>query len=237
MLSIAICEDEPLMLAELNEKTNSFFVGHVIPYSVSHFTSGEQLLLAKSDYDILLLDIRLTGMSGMETAKVLRGRGKESAIIFITSSREDVFQAFDVDAVHFLVKPVDDKMLFSALDKAVHRIEKESKCWLTISNGNSVRNIPFGHIVYCESVNHQVTFCLQNGEKVVYYHKMADLHDKLDERFYHCHRSYVINLAHVASLENGAARMSNGDLVLVSRRSGKDLSQHLLAFLRREMME
>ena len=141
------------------------------------------------------------------------------------------------NAVHFLVKPVDDKMLSSALEKAVHRIQEESRCWLTISNGHSVRKIPFGHIVYCEAINHQVSFCLQDGQKVVYYHRMADLLDKLDERFYHCHRSYVINLAHVASLENGAARMSNGDLVLVSRRGGKDLSQNLLTFLRREMME
>jgi DNA-binding LytR/AlgR family response regulator len=236
MLTIAICEDEPHMMEELERAVTGYLDLCGISGSVTAYRRSEPLLFSGVDYDVILMDIRLPGKSGMDAAQELRRRGKVSQIVFITSSREDVFAAFDVDAAHFLVKPVSEEALYRALDKACSRLETGQAC-LTIKTGIAVKKIPIRDIVYCEVSGHKVTVVPCEGEKMVYYNKLADLIGELGEGFFHCHRSYLINLAHVLSYEgDDSVHMEGGHIVPVSRRCKTELSGRLLSFLRKEML-
>lgn len=236
MLQIAICEDQAYMRKELEKKVADFARARQMPAEISSYAAGEQLLLSGSKYDVILMDIGLAGISGMDTARRLRELGQTCAIIFITSDPQQVFSAFDVRATHYLVKPVKEAQLYSALDLALAQLHKRDDQGVVLTKGQLVRKILYRDIVYCEAVGHNLVFVLNSGERVTEYGSLAELVKKVDSRFFQCHRSYLLNLAQVAALENETARMTNGDEVLISRRKRKQLSQRLLEYLCREVL-
>ena len=110
------------------KKSRKYINSKSLPVSIKTFTSGEKLLKEKK-FDIVLLDLMLPGIHGLEVARQISDR---SRVIFITSYREHAVEAFDVNAVHYLVKPVTEERLFQALDRAVNQTEKVDIQALTI---------------------------------------------------------------------------------------------------------
>lgn len=235
MLRIAICDDESYMLTQLHTKISEYLRqcnmdGHLID-----FASGISLLCSSQSFDIIVMDIKMSGMDGMETMRRLRTKDNYSQVIFVTSSKDYVFQAFDVDAVHYLMKPVADQDLFQALYKAVQRLGQVEKQAITITKGRSVQIIPFCNILYCESIDHKIYICTA-VTKEDYYGKLDDLQKQLDDRFFRCHRSYIVNLSFVSSKEQDMVTMTNGDQILLSRRKQKLFSERLLSYIRGEAL-
>lgn len=235
MLAIAICDDEHHILDDLKAKIDGYLRSSSIDARISCFSSGISLLCARQAFDAIVMDIKMSRLDGMETVRRLRTQGSCGQVIFVTSSREHVFEAFDVDAVHYLVKPVADQDLFHALDKAIKRCERVDSESITVTKGSSIQVIPFRDILYCEAVNHKIYLCTANG-KVEYYSQLDALQKQLDERFFRCHRSYLVNLRCVAGKEGDVVLMANGDRVLVSRRKQQQFSQQLLSFIRSEVL-
>ena|GEM_PF-925053 len=124
MISIAVCDDEILLQHALSARVYDYLKRNRLNGKVTGFSRGEDIVGKSSSFDIVLLDIEMPGINGMQTAIELREQGKDSQIIFVTSHSSYVFDAFNVDASNFLVKPVTDKKLFSVMDKAVKRILK-----------------------------------------------------------------------------------------------------------------
>lgn len=235
MLKIAICDDESYMLDNLKIKINEYLHKSKINMQISCFTSGVALLCAPESFDIIIMDILMAGLDGMDTVRRLRTRGGNGQVIFVTASKDHVFGAFDVDAVHYLVKPVSDKDLFHALDKAVRRCKQVDNQTITITKGSSMRLIPLCEILYCEAINHKIYICTTT-EKVDCYNKLDALQDQLDNRFFRCHRSYIVNMNFVSGKEEGIAIMANGDKILVSRRRQQLFLQRLLSVIRSEVL-
>ena len=119
MNSIAICEDDSFTLEKLEEMARCYIRSKGLHAAIRTFASGEELMQAPGEYDVVLLDLKLPGIDGVELAKKLGGR---SRIIFVTAYKEYALDAFDVGAVHYLVKPVAKEQLFLALDRARERL-------------------------------------------------------------------------------------------------------------------
>ena len=102
MVTIGICEDEAWFADDLRRKTEEYLKERGLAGLVRVFARGEELLKYYEKPDIVLMDIKLPGQSGMKLAGSMRNSGSESQIIFVTSYQEYVFQAFDMDAVHYL---------------------------------------------------------------------------------------------------------------------------------------
>ena len=118
-MRIAICDDEVSVVEILEEKIKMLLPDAVI----EKYLSGEELILSSCKPDILFLDIQMPGKDGMETARILREDNKDMILIFVTAVEEYVFQAFDVGAFHYLVKPFSDEKLKEVLTKAVHIVK------------------------------------------------------------------------------------------------------------------
>ena len=232
MMAVAICEDEGYILAELREKVEKYMNSKSLPVSIKTFTSGEELLKAKEKFDIILLDLILPGIHGLEVARQI---AYISRIIFITSYKEYAVEAFDVNAVHYLVKPVTEERLFLALDRAVKQTEQMDSQALTLIKSGKTQVIFIRDILYCEVFNHQVRIHTVHGT-YDYFGTLDMLETKLDERFFRCHRSFVVNMSCVAGQEKGVAILTNGERILISRRKQTDFMQRLLSFFKNEVI-
>lgn len=232
MIIVAICEDERYILEELRRKVEKYINRKSLDASIKTFMSGEELLKAKKKFDIILLDLMLPGIDGLEVARQISCR---SRIIFVTSYREYAVEAFDANAVHYLVKPVTEERLFLALDRAVNQTEQMDNQSLTLMKSGKTQVIFIRDILYCEVFNHQVRIHTVHGT-YDYFGTLDMLETKLDERFFRCHRSFVVNMSCVAGQEKGVAILTNGERIFISRRKQTDFIQRLLNFLKNEVI-
>ena len=216
-MRIAICDDEKNIRELIKGKIEKQYPeAHIIFYN-----SGEELLLSDNPIDILFLDIQMQGKNGMETARELRKKDKKIIIIFVTAAEEYVFQAFDVGAFHYIVKPIDDTKFTEVLHRAIEEWnakqptnqEPEEK-YLMINNGGVHIKVTIDDIVYAEVFNRKVVIHKLN-ETIEYYGKMADLEALAGDSFFRPHRAYLINFKYVEKydattiyLEKGTALMA-----------------------------
>ena len=196
------------------------------------FLSGEELLSYSGPIDILFLDIQMKDMDGMETARKLRADRFRGSLIFITVLKEMVFQSFEVQAYDYLVKPVDKKQFEKTMDRLYTSMCSASGDSLLVQKGYEGRIIPKDEIVFCEIIERKIYLNLASCEVVDYYERIEDLETKLDEYFFRCHRSYLINLKHLKGYKNGTAYMDNGKKVPVSRMRSKEFSSVVLQYMK-----
>ena len=231
MFLIAICEDETYLLEELRKKAEAYLKTRHYPAQICTFTSGEDLLKERSPFDLILLDLVLPGINGLETAKRL---SRKSRIIFITSYREYAVDAFEVEAVHYLLKPVTDERLYQAMDRALKQSKQADDRTLALIKSGSTHILPIRDILYCEVFDHRL--CIHTVDGCFEYSGTLDmLEGQLDGRFFRCHRSFLVNMAHTFSVERGTAILDSGERVLVSRRRQQEFMQRLLDFLKDEV--
>lgn len=119
MLSIAVCDDEVIACCNLERKIKEILDDKKVPCIIRQFSSGQELLQSVENFDIIFLDIIMCGLDGMKTAQMFRKRAFDKILIFVSSSREYVFDAYDVEAFYYLLKPFDDRKLERVLERAV----------------------------------------------------------------------------------------------------------------------
>lgn len=220
-VKIAVCDDE--------ENIRSYLVSLIKKQgrecSITEYASAEAYLSDGKEYDLVFLDIEMGGagvnMDGMGLAKHIRSMGakKQPVIIFVTGYETYVYDAFDVGAFQYLLKPVDEKKFAKVFGRAVSQIVSEAeqrKKKLMIRYGGEGKAIPLNDIYYIESRNHNIILHMQN-KKIEYYAKLGDLEEELTGQFYRIHRGYLVNLFHVEGYDRTEVRMANRDNLLLSR--------------------
>jgi len=167
---------------------------------------------------MLLLDILMPGLTGMEAAKEIRRSDREIPIIFLTSSREYAVESYRVGAEDYIIKPVRKDEVYPSLDKQLIRFAQE-EAYLTVKTGNGIIKLLFSQIVYVEVTNRTIQFVLVNGEVREAYGYLSDYEEKLlsDPHFFKPHRSYLINLRQVIELDKKGLITTVGKIVPVAR--------------------
>ena len=208
-MRIAICDDEVSMVQILEEKIKKLLPDAVI----DKYLSGDELIASGSKPDILFLDIQMPGMDGMETAKMLRQDNEDMILIFVTAAEEYVFQAFDVGAFHYLVKPFSDEKLKEVVTKAVHNIKRSSRLekdekYIMVQTAGSHIKIFLRDIVYAEVYNRKVIIHTRSTD-IEYYGKLQELSDMAGTDFFRTHRAYLVHFKYVEKYDatNAIAQM------------------------------
>ncbi len=232
MIRIAICDDEKHMSDHIRSMVLNFFRKKNREISLRMFSGGEELLSYNGQIDILFLDIQMKDMDGMETARKLRADKFRGFLVFITVLKEMVFQSFEVQAYDYLVKPVDDKQFEKTMERLYASMQNASEDSLLVQKGYEGRIIRKDEIVFCEIIDRKIYLNLASGEVVDYYERIENLETKLNNRFYRCHRSYLINLKHLKGYKNGTACMDNGKEIPVSRLRSREFSGVVLQYMK-----
>ena len=229
-MNIAICDDESRVRTGIRNVLKEAFPGT----EIREFVSGQELLeAAGQDYlpDIVLMDIAMNGMDGMETARKLRER-YHVLLIFVTGVKEQVFQAFDVGAFHYLLKPVEKEKLLSVMERAFAEVEKAGAKpkYMLVKVPGGHRRINAADILYAESDGRKVILHMKQ-ENLEFYEKMEELEQRLGEGFYRCHRGYLVSLSEVRGYDKANIRMSNGETVYLAKRKYSEFVQTYCRYL------
>ena len=229
MIKFAICDDEPRMARELSDRLTAYLEERrAAPYSVSLFSGGQALLDQGGGFDVILLDIGMEGPDGLETARLLRRRGERGLLIFVTVLKEQVFDAFEVEACGYLLKPLDGGRFRRTMDRALALLERRAAQTLAVRQGNACQVVPLAEILYCEVQGRKIYIHREEGAVLDYYDRLDDLERRVDGRFFRCHRSYLVNLDHVRGCRAGQVTLSQGEAIPVSRLRERELTQALL---------
>lgn len=236
MIKIAVCDDEILAVEELVCKIKNYMRIKGFQCIISIFLSGEALLAKIANqnnaFDTVFLDIKMNQINGIDTAKEIRKTDNKTIIVFVSALKEYVFDAFDVNAMNFLTKPIKDDKLFATLKRVSVVLNAPQSKELVISRGGEIIKISLVDIVYCEALNHRV-FIYEERCTHEYNSKIDNLEKALDKDFFRCHRSYIINLRHVKSYSNGMVNVASGEKIPVATRRQTDFMKALLHYQRK----
>ena len=234
MLKIAVCDDSRELLEKVEKDLHEYESVRNTPVTVHTYTNAVDLLdgLKKTDYDILILDIIMPGFTGMQAAHEIRKFNEEIKIIFLTSSKEFAIESYSVGAYYYLLKPVLKEKLFSVLDKVVSEItSKQESCVIYTHMG--IVNIPFARIECLEVYNKHLVFHLSDGSTKETRGALTDYENVFLERkeFLKIHRSYILNMDYIHSIEAGEIATYSGKKFPVSRLLAKDIKERYMNYM------
>lgn len=232
MVKFAICDDEPLMIRELS----AYLAGYmgersITDYSVSCFSGGHALLETGDHFDVIFLDIQMAEPDGMETARLLRRRGEHSLLVFVTVLKELVFDAFQVEAYDYLLKPLETARFKRTMDRILRTLEQRA-AGIVIQRGTGCQVVPLSDILYCEVLGRKVYLHKQDGDVIDYYDRLESLEHRVDGRFFRCHRSYLVNLDYVRGYQGGWIMLPREERIPVSRLRERELTGALLRHMK-----
>lgn len=233
-MKIGICDDEKEIRELLGSKAQKLYPTAEIFF----YASGEELL-AGTIPDILLLDIQMQGKGGMETARELRKSNNKVIIIFVTVVKEYVFEAFDVEAFHYIVKPFTDEKFKSVIDRAVRQWqdsarhkEKENRVFMVMVKGIHVK-ISIEDIVYAEVFNRKIIIHKMH-EDIEYYGRMKELEKAAGEDFFRPHRAYLINFKYVEKYDASTIYLEKGTALMAKQKFPEFVKRYLKYNQRKE---
>ncbi len=232
IINIAIVDDDPRMLAELSRKVSDYLDERRLRSSLHLFAGGAELLRSARRFDLLFLDIQMEGISGMDAAKRLRENGTAGHIIFVTVFDEYVYEAFEVEASDYLLKPIDSARFERTMDRVCQNLYRTQEPGLLIpSRGKHFSFLRFSDILYCEARNHKMIIRCRT-ETLECSLKIDELKGRLDDCFFQCHRSYFINLNYACGYEAGLVALENGEKIPVSRLRAREFSRKMLQHIK-----
>lgn len=234
MLSIAICDDEIAQCAQMAGSIKKIMNRMETPCMIHQFNSGKSLLQSVEDFDIVFLDIIMHEPDGMQTARLMRERKKyEGVFIFISSSREYALEAFEVDAVQYLLKPVDEMKLEKILQKVVMQSKSKQREFIIIKKERQQKKIFLDSICYFEIRGRKVDVHTTEGI-ITYYEQIGNLEKMLQgKEFFRCHKSYIVHLKYVNSYTKQEIVLDNGETIMMAKRRYEAFGRELLAYMRK----
>lgn len=230
MIEIAICDDEKVIrdqITELIEKQKA-------ECRIENFAAGEELLAAEKRFDVIFLDIQMEGMNGIETARAIRERNRQTVVIFITAVKEYVFEAFDVAAFHYLLKPILEEKFVEVFENAVDEVQKRNvQETPPIFIKTKTRNLTLRQkeILYIESRGKKVGIHTI-ADVIEIYASMNEWERQMGSSFYRSHRGYLVNMEHIAEYSNDMIDMSNGERVYLAKEKYKEFVKVYMRYLR-----
>ncbi|MBQ7360047.1 MAG: response regulator transcription factor [Lachnospiraceae bacterium] len=226
---IAICDDSAADRNYIQDLTLAWVKERRIDASISPFSSAENFLFQyqeEKDFDILLLDIEMGQMDGVSLAKTLRKDNETVQIIFVTGYSDYISEGYEVEALHYLMKPVKEMKLREVLDRALDKLSKNEKV-LNLEVGGEMVRIPVYQIKYLDVQANYVT--IHAKEDYTIKKTLSQLAAELDDRFYKVGRSAVVNLTHINRVTKTDIYLKDGSQIPLPRGAYEGVNRAIIS--------
>ncbi len=238
-MNIAIIEDEEVHMKLLAAYLAAWSKEKNIAINISHFPSAESFLFKweeNNDFDILFIDIQMKAMNGMEMARKLRQEDEAVSIVFTTGITDYMQEGYDVEAMQYLIKPIDEEKIRKCMDKVITKC-KVTK-YLLVHTRDEVIKLDENGINYIEARGHSAVIEAlgRNNEamRLEVTESISELERLLDEKsFIKCHRSYICNIKNIHHIDKRDIHFDNGSSIPVSRRMYDKVNQVFIEYFRK----
>lgn len=221
-MNIAICDDDFQMTGKLEKILSECLKDAKHQYKCDVYFSGERLADAlnknNDSYHIYLLDVEMAQMNGLQLAQIIRQNDKSAIIIFITSHKELMQCAFEVNAFHYLLKPLDDKKVRSVFMKAVDSFHAQNKIFQFVVK-KQIKTLYLHQIEYFESQLRKIAIYTDSCDKFIYYGTMKEVLEKANPLlFVQIHNSFIVNLEKIHAVEGDRLVLFSGATLNISKK-------------------
>lgn len=229
-MKIAICDDEQYVLEQLYKLVTDYYSKNNMFCKVSCFRTFGEFFEVQSEYDLVFLDYSIPPENGIEFAKKLREVNKSIFIIFQTSFREHVFESFSLDTFRYLLKPIKEEEVISALDAFVSIFQRERK--VVIPTSEKTIFVDADQVMYIEadrkySVVRTTSGFFKTNKGISVYESEIN-----NSAFFRTHRSYIVNMRYVSAVEKKVIILSNGEKIIVSAKLYDEFLRNYMSYLK-----
>ena len=190
---------------------------------IEAYATGKELLASGKRFDIVFLDIQMEGMNGIEAARSLREKNAnlgvgDTVLVFVTGIKDYVFDAFDLYAFQYLLKPIDEDKFAEVLARAVREAAKKKERRVLFIKSRNL-TLDQSEILYIESRAKKVEIHTKGAAQAIeIYAAMDELEGQLGENFYRCHRAYIVNMDCITEYDGESITLTNGDMVYLTKK-------------------
>lgn len=231
MIRIAVVEDDAADRQRLQEYLKQYERDRGEKFRITLFAAGEEIAEDyRADYDIILMDIELTFMSGLTAAEKIRERDQEVVIIFITNMPQYAMKGYTVDALDYVLKPVSYYAFSQRIDRALARMKKRTRTFRSVPIRGGIRKVDVSELTYIEVQDHDLVYHLQK-ESFTTKGSLSEAEQMLQGlSFFRCGKSYLINLEYVDKVQNNELLIGQ-DRIPISRSRRKALMDALNTYM------
>ena len=199
----------------LKKHLDQYAFKHNLSIDYHDYMNGSDLIASNIDHDLIFLDYQMDGIDGIETARRLRKKNTEVAIVFLTSYSHVVFDAFEVNAYRFLVKPIDMEKLSATMDSFLK--QRDDEHYIMIKTEDANRRINIDDIVYVEAAG-KYCYIRIKDESLLYKNTLSDIENMLPtDRFFRSHRTYLVGFRHIVSHTSTEIIFDNNERAVISK--------------------
>lgn len=239
-INIAICDDENIALEKI--KNAVLDIANAKNVKVDIFTYSDarravDVLCSKEEhFDVLLLDIDMPKLSGLEVAKIVRKHRENLILIFISAHEQYVFESIEYSPFRYIRKNKVSEELPLAMKAVFTRLENEKDRNIIVKTDDGERILYYSQIMYYEIENRRLNIHLSNGKILLIWKTIKELIEEMnDENFIKLHSGCVVNVKYISAFSNYDVTLDNAERLIVSRRRIKDVKEKLLKYWRGKM--
>lgn len=217
MIRVLIAEDDPRCAIQLRQFLDSYSQETGRTFRITHYDNGEDLVERyQPEFDLLLLDVDMPFMDGMTAAGHIRRLDPEVVIVFVTNLAQYAIQGYSVNALDYILKPLNYFSFSQRLTRALRYVKKREDAYITVAVKGGALKLEVGNIHYIERLGRQLMFHTHDGIHASSA-TLQQMEDALSGKgFARCNKGYLVNLAHVSGVRDGCA-VVQGDKLLISR--------------------
>lgn len=220
MLKIAVVEDQDAMREQLCGFIRRYADEQALKAEITCFSDGALLIkdYQPGSYDILFMDVEMPQLGGFDTAERIREVDSDLILVFVTNMAQYAIHGYSVDAMDYVLKPVDYYQFSTKLARAIQRVQRRRGAQVVLQlAGNEMKILDTGEIYYLETRNRMLYYHTAQGEYAVRASLQSAEKQLASHHFVKCNQCYLVNLAHVRAVDDNFVQVGE-DKLEISRR-------------------
>ncbi|MCD8286290.1 MAG: LytTR family DNA-binding domain-containing protein [Clostridia bacterium] len=232
---VAIIEDEKEPAENLRRFVEKYGTEKGHSFNIQIFANGVDFITDyTANYDIVFMDIELPMMNGMECARKLRELDTSVALVFVTNMVQYSVKGYEVDAVGYIVKPIEFFSFSLLMDKIIDKIKLTNLDYVVVRNNDSMVRIMLTDLMYVEVMDHYLIYHVSSGKTYKQLGKIKDTEEQLvPYDFFRCNNSFLVNMRYVTSIDGANVCLGEGYQLPVSRKRKRDFLTALNTYFRK----